>query len=300
MNTLLTATLILCMFTACSAQPAETEAPATAPASQPAQTQPETQPDTVSPPEVFVPTQAYPPEKAQAEAWLERIEAAAGNVTTLTADLRYDRNQLLLGDEQRRFGTLVYQAGPPPKFKIHFDKKFVDGAWNQPDLYYIYDGQWLLKRDHENKTAVRYQLVPDQDEAEQDDPGRAAPESHGQMELGEGPFPIPLNLKKDRVLEKFDVTVAPVHDDDPNNSIHLTLTPKKNNDTDLTVIDLWFDRDTLQPALVSTLDDSETQTVVKLTETVVNAELPDQTFDTSLPIEPGWQIDENRIAGDAE
>ncbi len=290
MNTLLTATLILCTFTACSAQSTEPAAPATAPASQPAASQPETRPAAASQPEA---PQSQPDENS-AEIWLERIEAAAGGVTTLTAKLRYDRNQLLLGDEQRRFGTLVYQAGPPPKFEVHFDKKFVDGAWSQPDLYYIYDGQWLLKRDHENKAAVRYQLVPD-DGA--DAPDNPVPR---EMELGEGPFPIPLNLKKDRVLARFDVLVKPGHEDDPDNSVHLTLTPREGNETDLAVIDLWFDRETLQPVSVSTLDESDTQTVVHLNETELNAELPEQTFDTALPTEPGWQTDENRIAEDNE
>jgi len=273
-------------FTACSAEPEAADAPATAPASQPAASQPEapqSQPES---------SQSQPDDSA--ESWLDRIEAAADDVETLTAKLRYDRNQLLLGDEQRRFGELIYQAGPPPRFKIHFDRKFVDGAWTQPNLYYIYDGQWLLKKDEENRTAVRYQLIPDREEGEPDNA------DDGQMELGEGPFPIPLNLKKDRVLSKFDVEVKPSHEDDPANSVHLTLTPKEGNETDLAVIDLWFDRESLQPVSASTLDDSDTQTVVHLSETVINAELPEQTFDTSLPVEPGWQTDENRIADDGE
>lgn len=219
-----------------------------------------------------------------AEDWLDRIEKRAGDIQTLTAKLRYDNNQLLLGDEQRRFGTLVYQAGPPPRFNIHFDKKLVDGHWSQPDLYYIYDGRWLLKRDHENKTATRYQLVSD-DEA-----------AGGEMELGEGPFPIPLNLKKDKVLAKFVAEIVEAADEDPENSVHLKLTPREDHQTDLTQIDLWFDRESLLPVAVSTMDDSETQTVVRLTETAVNGELADQTFDTALPGEPGWQTDENRIA----
>lgn len=220
---------------------------------------------------------------APAEAWLEKIEQRATDIQTLTCDLRYDRNQLLLGDEQRRFGTLTYEVGPPPRFNIHFNKKIVDGFMSRPDLYYIYDGRWLLKSDHENKTAVRYQLIPDDEEA------------GGEMELGEGPFPIPLNLKKDKVLAKFAVEVTETAEEDPPNSVHLKLTPRADNDTDLTLIDLWFDRDSLLPVTVSSLDDSETQTVVRLTEVQVNAELTNQTFDTALPTEPGWQTDENWI-----
>lgn len=292
MNHTLSATLlILTTFTACAAQPAESDAPATAPASQPAASQPvASQPDTqpASQPD----TAQSQPDPDSAEAWLERIEAAAKDVTTLKADLRYDRNQLLLGDEQRRFGTLIYQAGPPPKFEIHFNRKLVDDHWTQPDLYYIYDGHWLLKRDHENKTATRYELVP-----EDADPANT-PDT--QMQLGEGPFPIPLNLKKDRVLARFEVVVEPPAEDDPANSLHLKLTPKEDIQTDLTAIDLWFDRDTLLPTSVSTVDESETQIVVYLNKAQANTELPEQTFDTALPTEPGWQTDENRIAGDAE
>lgn len=221
-----------------------------------------------------------------AEAWLERIEQRATDIHTLKADLRYDNNQQLLGDEQRRFGNLVYQAGPPPRFRAHFDRKMVDSHWTEPDLYYVYDGHWLLKRDHENKTAIRYQLVPDDEEA------------GGEVELGEGPFPIPLNLKKDKVLARYEVSTRPVEEGDPDNSIHLHLIPREDHDTDLEQIDLWFDRDSLLPVKVSSLDGSETLTVLLLTEIQINPDLPEQTFDTSLPTEPGWQTDENRLASE--
>jgi len=273
MRKILVTTLILCAITACSAEPDET-AP---------DTQPATMPDAAHEPEAFEPLHAYSPAKAEAEAWLERIEQSAADTHALTADLRYDRNQLLLGDQQRRFGTLVYQAGPPPKFAIHFDRLMIDDHWTQPDLWYIYDGRWLLKRDHENMTAVRYQLVAD-DEAPAD-----------AMALGEGPFPVPLNLKKEKVLQRFEAVVEPPDEDDPDNSVHLRLTPRADRETELTQIDLWFNRDTLLPIRVSTLDESETQTEARLFNTQVNPDMGEQTFDTSPPTEPGWQIDENRI-----
>jgi hypothetical protein len=277
-HTLPAVLLLLLTFTACAAESDTTEPHATAPDTLPIESQP-------------APAQTQPQSQSDddsAGSWLERIEAAANDVTTLTAKLRYDRNQLLLGDEQRRFGKLEYEAGPPPRFSVHFDKKLVDGHPSRPDLYYIYDGRWLLKRDHENKTAVRYELVPDDAEA------------GGAMGLGEGPFPIPLNLKKDRVLTKFNVTVIPITEEDLENSIHLQLSPREDNETDLTMIDLWFDRDSLLPVEVSTLDNSESQTIVRLTEIQANEPLADQSFDTSLPIEPGWQTDENRIKEEAE
>ena len=226
-------------------------------------------------------TQAEQPQTA--EGWLEAIEQSAADLHTLTAKLRYDRDQLLLGDHQRRFGTLTYQAGPPPKFVAHFDRLLVDDQWSEPDLRYIYDGRWLLKRDQENKTAVRYQLVPD---------GQEAADA---MELGEGPFPVPLNLKKDAVLQRFDVQLVSFEEGDPENSVHLLLTPHEDYPTELTEIEFWFDRGTRLPQQVKSTDDSGNMTVVLLLETQVNPELQEQTFDTQLPTEPGWQTDENRI-----
>ena len=269
MRHLLAAVLLICISTACSAEHHAVVPDAKTEAVQACETQ-----------ETPVGQEAASP----AETWLEKIEQRATDIHTLTANLRYDNNQLLLGDEQRRFGKLEYEAGPPPRFAIHFDRKMVDGHWTEPDLWYLYDGRWLLKRDHENKTAVRYQLIPDDEEA------------GGEMELGEGPFPIPLNLKKDKVLAKFDVEVVEPAEDGPENSVHLKLTPREDHETDLTQIDLWFDRESLLPVSVSSLDDSETQTVVRLTEVQVNADLPDQAFDTALPRDLGWQTDENRIA----
>ncbi|GAB4109617.1 MAG: hypothetical protein Kow00105_18360 [Phycisphaeraceae bacterium] len=220
---------------------------------------------------------------SSAEAWLDRIERKADGIETLTAKLRYDNNQLLLGDEQRRFGTMVYHAGPPPRFRVHFDRKLVDGHWSQPDLYYIFDGIWLLKRDHENMSAVRYQLA---DDAETDDAG---------MSLAEGPFPLPFNLRKDRVLQRYVVRLVEDDATGEEGAVHLKLTPRDTDVTKLREIDLWFDRQTLLPVRVETLDDSETQTVVYLNEVQVNVDLDDDTFDTTLPNDPGWQTDENRM-----
>jgi len=273
MRHLLAAALLISTSTACSAQPKEAEPEAPAEAVQATET-----------PDAHAAQPTTCSADNSAETWLEKIEQRATDIQTLNANLRYDNNQLLLGDEQRRFGKLVYDAGPPPRFAIHFDRKMVDGHWTEPDLYYIYDGRWLLKRDHESKSAVRYQLVPDDEEV------------GGEMELGEGPFPIPLNLKKDKVLARFEVELVEPTEDDPENSVHLKLTPREDHETDLTQIDLWFDRESLLPVKVSSLDDSETQTVVLLTKTQVNEALPDQAFDTALPTEPGWQTDENLIA----
>src|SRR5262245_27236656 len=61
------------------------------------------------------------------DALLDRIEAKSKDLRTFKADLRYDRNQILVSDKQRRFGSIVYVVGPPAKFAVHFDRLVVDG-----------------------------------------------------------------------------------------------------------------------------------------------------------------------------
>jgi outer membrane lipoprotein-sorting protein len=121
------------------------------------------------------------------------------------------------------------------------------------------------------------------------------------LSIGRGPFPMPIGQKRRQVLAMYDVTLhapnagaqAPAH--------HLTLTPRAaepNNvpaagRDDLKKIDIWYDRKTLLPERIRTVDDQGNLTTVQLREPKVN-ELTgvdlDKRFDTSAPTEPGWQV----------
>ena len=219
---------------------------------------------------------------------LARIEARSHGLTTLHAKLTYDRIQGLLGDKQRRVGELWYAGGPPARFAVHFDKLLVNRRAVQQDRWYIFDGQWLVERLDDKKQFIKRQVVapPTKDAP---NPKPADP-----LALGQGPFPVPIKIKKDEVLKRFEVTIIdPSAKDDPKDTKthHLRLVPKKDRRNILTRIDLWFDQSTLLPVQVRTMDESENETVVALRDTKVDEPIEKETFDTAVPKGDGWLIE---------
>lgn len=218
-----------------------------------------------------------------AEAWLARIEARAAELKTLTATLRYDRINTLTGDEQRRFGKLWYDAGPPGRFAIHLDKLLVPAGdiWRgEPqNRWYIFDGQWLLERNHDDRVAIRRQLVTPDELAAGRDP----------LGLGEGPFPLPLRAKKDAVLARYTVTLVAPAADDPAGTVHLKLVPH-DAAAEVQQLDLWYDRTTLLP--VKAVQVAEDEAVITLRDVETDTDLPPATFDTALPAESGWTVEQ--------
>jgi len=217
-----------------------------------------------------------------AEGWLTILEASASELQTLTARVRMTTVADLLDEETQRFGKLRYAAADDTydamRFAVRFERVKLDHLENI-DQSYIYDGRWLLDRDAKDRTATRRQLV-------------AEGESSG-FELGDGPFLLPLNLRKDRVQQKFAVELINAAEGDPASdagTFHLRLIPKPAAGTDAQKIDLWFDRDTLLPLRAATLEADDDQTIVDLFQLQANAELEDDAFDTSLPDEDGWEL----------
>ncbi len=243
---------------------------------------------TLSPPNTpqVQPAEAAPATTPEVEALLDKIEAAAAEVQTLKANLRYDRFQDLLGDEQRRFGTFQYAAGSPAKFDAHFDRLLVDGKARRIDLRYTFDGVWLAERDEQDKAFTRRQLV-------------AEGEAGQPMQLGKSPFVLPLDAKKEDILARFAVRLAEPDKADPKGTIHLVLTPLPNQRMDQTRVDLWYDEKSMLPVRVQTLDESENRSVIDLMKVEVNRKLDARTFDTSPPTGGGWSIHIEPLPEDA-
>ncbi len=232
-----------------------------------------------------------------AEIWLDRLEAAADDTRTLRATARMTSVIDLLDETTIRFGELTYAASAddqPARFAVRFKRLLVDNAVQDIDKAYIYDGRFLLERDARDRTATRRELVAEGEEAE--------------LELGDGPFPVPLNLKKDRVLGRFTAEViAADAENDPQvgrgaggtggaggaGSVHLRLTPREGVEMEAESIDLWFDRATLLPLRAATLHDDGDRTIVDLFNSEANVELAEGVFDTALPAaaeSDGWQL----------
>ena len=262
---------ILC--TACQAQ---TE---TQPVHPPAQGEPvATAPTTQPPPGLHASTDT--------DAWLDRIEQRAATIKTLHAKLRYDRTQQLVGDRQRRFGNLVYDAGPPGKFAVHFDRLLVDRRLDRDDRRYIFDGQWMVERYEQEKIFIKRQIAPPPDTQTHDKQPQTDP-----LALGDGPFVLPLTFDKAQLLKRFDVMLILPTDDDPSQSVHLHLTPKHSHDNRFTELDLWYDRETLLPVRARTIDDSENESVIDLTDVRVNEPIDPAVLDTTPPTTDDWRVE---------
>lgn len=224
------------------------------------------------------------PSQEAAEAWLEKIEQRAADITTLQAEVRYDRIQGLVGDSQRRFGSLVYVMGPPARFAVHFDLLLADTRLDRQDRRYIFDGQWLVERYDNEKLFIKRQIVPPPVPGEEARPPDV-------LALGAGPFAVPITQKKDEVLRQFEVAIVEPQEGDPENSVHLKLTPRFGKPTEFTEIDVWYNRESLLPLRVRTIDESENESVIQLSNVRLNDPVEPVLIDTAEPADPGWRVE---------
>ena len=218
---------------------------------------------------------------------LKKIEAASAKLTTLKTRVRYTRLQGLTGDEQRRFGDFYYIAGDdktPTRFAVMFDRLVIDERARPMKTWFIFDGNWLLERDHDDKTAVRRELVP-----------KGAPPSDT-LNMGRGQLPIPLKLKADEVLKQYKVQKLKDVLFGDQTLHHLKLTPRKG-DKDAAPLELWFDSKTLLLQKIVTEEDGDEIEMLFPTPKI-NPKIDDDVFDTALPKkEDGWQNQEVPIEG---
>lgn len=212
---------------------------------------------------------------------LNKIEAASAELKTFKTRVRYTRLQTLTGDEQRRFGDFYYAVGDeeqPTRFAMLFDRLIIDERARPMKTWYIFDGNWLLERDHDDKTAVRRELVPKG--AEQNDA----------LNMGEGQVPIPLKIKADQVLEQYQVTQLKDEPLGEQTLHHLKLTPRKGKDA--APIELWFDSKTLLLQKIVTVEDGDEIELLFPTPKL-NPVIDDKVFETGLPDKKdGWQVQE--------
>lgn len=235
-------------------------------------------------------TQTGPVEPVRVEAveptagdWLTFLEASAGELQTLAARVTMTKIVEFLDDESIRYGDLKYAAADEThdavRFAVRFTHLSIDDEVQQIDQAYIFGGRWLLDLDAQDRTATRRELVPEGERAE--------------LGLGDGPFLIPLNLKKDRLLQRFEVELIPAAEDDPQTDagcFHLRLTPRPGVEAEAEQLDLWFDREDLLPRRAASLEDDGDRTIVELSKLNPNADLDADAFDTALPTDQGWQL----------
>ncbi len=225
--------------------------------------------------------------------WLDKIAAKQKEVKTLKTRVRWDKIELLTGDEQLRFGELLFDGSEPARFALHLDR-LVIGKRNETDKRdYIFDGKWLAEVRHKEKQFNRRQVVASDATGEDKDP----------LALGNGPFPLPVRIDKERILKRFTVELVDVMKDvdlpdrdqplkkQLDNTVRLRMTPLPTFKTDLDQVDFWYEKDSLLPVRIEAIKDSTINSVWLFhDENSTNAKLAKDAFDTMPPKERGWDV----------
>lgn len=222
---------------------------------------------------------------------LTRFEAANAKMKSLTAKLVYDRYQGLLGDRQRRFGTITYAAPSADagaekpearrRFRIEFDSLLVEKRKDKVEQSFVFDGTWLVERDGQQKTFIKRQVIA---------PG-TPPEKADPLAMGEGPFPLPMSAKKADILKRFNASLTPLEKSDPANTLRLTLTPRAGQRMSYTSVDIWCDKETMAIVRMQTQDESENKSVIELNDRKLDSAVDAAAFDTAEPKQDGWRVE---------
>ncbi|MCC5827838.1 MAG: hypothetical protein JJU36_00190 [Phycisphaeraceae bacterium] len=239
---------------------------------------------------------AEPKVDPEVDALLKRLETRMKEIKTLEARFRWEKIQALLGDEQVFAGTLHYDAKEPAKFAAHVQRSRIDERNEAANRWIIFDGIWLAERDHDQRSFIRRQIVEPDAPASRRNP----------LGLGQGPFPLPLDANRQRILARFHVELLPTlqgidKDDEVPESlrnhlkdgVRLRLTPRANTRMNLRDVQLWYHKESLIPLRVQSLDDTNTLTIFYLfidEEKQVNQPVDQKVFDTTPPRERGWNV----------
>ena len=258
----------------------------------------------VPPGKKFVPKEG---EFKTADELLTALEKSGNDIRTLQGDIRYTKRFAAIegGEEQERTGTLYFKsessastqasgagasaaAGTARMFQVEFERLTIDDKRRDERRTFIFDGEWLTERQYESKQQFRRRVVRP---GERIDP----------LAIGEGPFPIPVGQKKDKILARFDAELLDPTDGWPgegkggeapnwlNGVYQLRLIPKTGTDESRQFgsVRLWYIKGTLMPRMAVTDDKNGASTEVFLTNVKQNEALPAGTFSASKP--EGWE-----------
>ena len=289
--------MVMWLIAACG--PANSDAtasqasPPTAPEPATPQQPPQVPPDNGGQPVIpqDVPADAPKPQIPDAvNDLLDRLEKSAPDLKSFTADIRYEKEDPLLGRKELRAGKLIYHHDPQSKeksFAILFDAAIINGVERGEAKHYVFNGRWLAEIDHTNRQFIKREIVP---------PGKQL----DPLKLGEGPFPLPIGQAKAEVLSRFDVTVANVptegllKDLDDVDGVSLTPKPGTREAEDFTKVELFYDRQTLLPVGMHTAEVNGDRKTVRLLDVKRNSPLnADQMgkLDIKEPDARTWRID---------
>jgi hypothetical protein len=230
---------------------------------------------------------------------LTALERADEGLTTLTADIVYDKVFDLAGDQQTRRGKVYFEAlaagtdsAKARRFAIDFDQLIVGGSSGRVEnerKSYVFDGQWLVERTPGQKQIIKRQIAP---------PG----EKFDPLRIGEGPLPLPIGQKKADILSRYRAELLPADKDVAEGDkgfvmgsyqLRLVPRPERERDDEFREIRLWYrasaDGSNLLPRMARTRARSGDETTVRLINVKLNGTIPADVMDTTTP--PGWDAD---------
>ena len=224
------------------------------------------------------------------DAMLSALEKAGDAIRSLRANVIYDRVDAVSENRERRTGQIVLtqdsQQLKSRTLAIMFDQ-FIDasGHASPQTQRFVFHGGWLFEFDDARHQLIARELVAP---GEQLDP----------LRIGEGPVPIPIGQKKDEVLRRFEVQLAPLPEQPLLKRLvniqGLVMRPKLNAgvDPDLAEIDVWYDLGTLMPVAVAATTKGGDQKILLLTKLELNKEL-DVTAKALLATDPPMTTDKD-------
>jgi outer membrane lipoprotein-sorting protein len=144
----------------------------------------------------------------------------------------------------------------------------------------VLDDRWLIERDYKRKLEVKREVLK---------PGQKI----NLLKLGEGPFPLPIGQDPAEVRKQFDVEKIAAAKEDPANTIHLKLTPRKENEQfarRFKTVDVWVALANPFPRRIETIDPKQkTIRTTDLSPKAVNSGLRDEQFKLEPINEKEWQ-----------
>lgn len=246
-----------------------------------------------------------------ADELLTALETADKDLTTFESAMVYTKtpNELVGGSPEKRTGKLWFFSRPTPPepgaaapapdapppamqrlFQVEFLELELDNARREDRQIWIFDGTWLVEKNFKTRLVHRRQVVK---------PG----EKVDPLAIGEGPLPIPIGQKRDKILQRFDATLAPTTEGAPeqahkllSTTHQLHLKPKRGTQEarDYREVRIWYRADDLLPRLARATHKDGSVTEILLADMKVNKDIADSVFDTRTP--DGWneQIDDFR------
>jgi hypothetical protein len=212
---------------------------------------------------------------------LDALNARGRDLKNFTADVALHTLDNRTGEDSAQLGQVVFD-GANSRIKVSFDRKETEGAdgkrmTQKQRLDYVLEGGWLTDRDYRKKLEVRRQVLK---------PGQQM----NLLKLGEGPFPLPIGQDKEEVKKQFTVTLIPPAADDPKDTVHVKLVPKRGTQFEkrFKQIDVFVDAKTNMPARIDTLEPAGTTRTTELKNVKLNPGVKPEDFALPNIDQEGW------------